>query len=142
MKFVKENESIQCNEAYLCARSFLPQDIVNFEGYGELYQYSLRNSAESEILNELNPKKPVKEINPHSNLNKGQKLTAYSIDVFLDSLKLIKPTLISNRTSTHGGREAKTKCFTYAIIMIPFSIFLNMKKEIDSPKIKEKIKKK
>jgi hypothetical protein len=121
-EFHQQNESIECLKCEIIARKFVPSMPINDPVLGKGIKYDLSRNATAMILEELNPKTPVKR--ELSNLNINDLLRAESITAFICSIKRQKFELL-NESGRHKASRTVVGAFAYAQIKYPLKNVIN-----------------
>jgi hypothetical protein len=117
MEYIIEGASLECLHAEVVSRDIKLSALVDVPEIGKCRKYNCKRNSKASILEELNPKKPI--INLNSRLNIGDSIKAEEIVILLNNLRTLKIEVI-NLSGRHKAQKTETNCYTHAEITMQF----------------------
>lgn len=130
MDFYQVGDSIECQKSEIIAKKIGKGYLKYHPKIGKAFMYyKCERSGTAEIIEELNPKRPI--VSDHSGLDQGDKLNGDKLEIYIDIKKRLRSEHIGGHTGKHGSCRFKSDKFTYARISKQYD---TVPAEIDKPK--------
>jgi hypothetical protein len=116
MEFFRQGESIECDSAEIISRDIKVGSYIDVPNIGKCTKINCKRNSEAKILQELNPKKAIR--NPASKLNLGDTIKGENLTVYTKGS--LHGYQVINKSGRHKAQQAYTKGYTYAEISLQF----------------------
>ena len=125
-KFIDKGETIEGVAISIQCRKWTHQGLKKHPIYKKtmaLYLTDRNSVAEVLAVGETPNDSEIRQKTAHYHRNIGDILEADSIEVYIDKLSSIKPTVKEGASHRHGAQFVNTKCHTIATIRMPLETF-------------------